>query len=141
VLLAQPEHAECLAAIDAAVRLAREAPATPATVAQLGQGWVGEEALAIALFCALTADDFASSVILAVNHDGDSDSTGAITGNILGALLGESAISAAWLDQLELRAEIATLADDLYRHFGDENGAALVALGHDATDWEKYPGW
>jgi ADP-ribosylglycohydrolase len=140
-LLARPDHAECLAAIDAAVQLAREAPATPATVARLGQGWVGEEALAIALFCALVADDFASGVILAVNHDGDSDSTGAITGNILGALHGESAIPAPWLAQLELRAEIATLADDLHRHFGGDNGQPLTPLADDTADWGKYPGW
>jgi len=45
---------------------------------------VAEEALAIALFCALKAENFAHGVLLAVNHSGDSDSVGAITGNILG---------------------------------------------------------
>lgn len=141
LLITHQHHAECLAAVDAAVQLAREAPATPATVARLGQGWVAEEALAIALFCALTAEDFASGVILAVNHSGDSDSTGAITGNLLGALLGAGALPAHWLERLELRAEIGALADDLHRHFGGEDGAALATLADDAADWEKYPGW
>jgi ADP-ribosylglycohydrolase len=53
----------------------------------MGGGWVGEEALAIALYCALSAqDDFARAVLLAMNHSGDSDSTGAITGNLVGLI-------------------------------------------------------
>jgi hypothetical protein len=36
-----------------------------------------------------------------------------MTGNLLGALWGEAAIPVAWLDALELRAEIAVLADRL----------------------------
>lgn len=56
---------------------------------QLGEGWVGEEALAISLFCCLRhQNSFADAVSFAVNHNGDSDSTGAITGNIIGAYLG-----------------------------------------------------
>ena len=58
----------------------------------LGEGWVGEEALAIAVHCALTPADFRSGVLHAVNHGGDSDSTGAICGNLLGASLGAEAI-------------------------------------------------
>ena len=56
------------------------------------------------------ADDFESGVRLAVNHGGDSDSTGAITGNLLGTLHGAGAIPERWLAQLELRAEIEDLA-------------------------------
>jgi ADP-ribosylglycohydrolase len=48
-----------------------------------------------------------------VNHSGDSDSTGAIAGNLLGAMLGEAAIPPDWLAGLELRAEIIRVADDL----------------------------
>lgn len=51
--------------------------------------------------------------MLAVNHSGNSDSTGAITGNICGALYGVDSIPARWLDQLELRNEIEMLANDL----------------------------
>ena len=70
---------------------------------KIGQGWVGEEALAIAVYCSLKyPDDFTKAVCVAVNHDGDSDSTGAITGNIMGTLLGESAISEKYLENLEL---------------------------------------
>jgi ADP-ribosylglycohydrolase len=52
-------------------------------------------------------------VTLAVNHDGDSDSTGAITGSVLGALHGDQAIPSRWLDLLELRDVVTMMADDL----------------------------
>ena len=58
-------------------------------IGHLGEGWTGEEALAIALYCALKHfDSFEEAMIAAVNHGGDSDSTGAVTGNILGAAVG-----------------------------------------------------
>ena len=64
----------------------------------LGEGWVADETLAIAIYCALTyAHDFDKALIAAVNHDGDSDSTGAVTGNILGASLGLDGIPAKYL--------------------------------------------
>ena len=84
-------------------------------IAELGEGWVGEEALAVSLYCALRyPDDPAKCLIAAVNHDGDSDSTGAIAGNILGARLGFSALPAALTDQLEGVPELTALADRLY---------------------------
>src|SRR5919202_5697297 len=42
-----PQHAECLAAVEAAVALAQAGPATPERLQTLGGGWVGEEAMAI----------------------------------------------------------------------------------------------
>lgn len=81
---------------------------------RLGEGWVGEEALAIAVFCALRyQNDFESAIITAVNHAGDSDSTGAITGNLLGAYLGMSAIPDKYLKELELYDVMIEIADDL----------------------------
>ncbi len=108
-----PGHEECAQAVGRALRLARDAPAVPETVEQLGQGWVAEEALAIALFCALTAPDFTHGVLLAVNHSGDSDSTGALTGNLLGAHWGREAIPGSWLERLELREVIERMAGEL----------------------------
>lgn len=70
---------------------------------ELGGGWGGEEALAIAIYCCLKyPDDIRKMLIAAVNHSGDSDSTGAVAGNILGAYLGMDAIPKDWLDRLEL---------------------------------------
>jgi ADP-ribosylglycohydrolase len=108
-------HQECLDVVARAVALAGSGRApSPEVVESLGEGWTGEEALAIAVYCGLAArGDFARGVILAVNHGGDSDSTGAICGNLLGAALGVAAIPAAWLAALELREELKTLARDL----------------------------
>ena len=95
----------------------------PATIESLGGGWVGEEALAIGLYCALVAgDDLVKGVSLAVNHSGDSDSTGSITGNLIGALMGEQAVPKEWLSQLELADVIKQVGDDLFTTFeGTEN--------------------
>jgi ADP-ribosylglycohydrolase len=95
---------------------------------------VAEEALAIALYCALVAPNLEEAVVLAVNHSGDSDSTGAIAGNLCGALYGADSIPARWLDPLELRDAITAMADDLTElHEGKLE---------EVTDylWERYPG-
>lgn len=107
-------NCEVARALQAAVTAAGSQPATPETAEWLGEGWVAEEALAIAVYCALTAPDFRSGVLLAVNHGGDSDSTGAICGNLLGAALGASAIGPGLLSGLEGRDVIEQTADSLY---------------------------
>jgi ADP-ribosylglycohydrolase len=53
-----------------------------------------------------------TGLLLAVNHSGDSDSTGAICGNLLGALHGETALPAGLVAELEGRGTILQLADD-----------------------------
>jgi len=60
--------------------------------------------IAISIYCALVASDFRQGVILAVNHDGDSDSTGSITGNLLGTMNGLKAIPGEWLQMEAQRA-------------------------------------
>lgn len=85
-------------------------------ISHLGEGWTGEEALAIALYCALKHfDSFEDAMIAAVNHGGDSDSTGAVTGNILGTAIGYEAIPQYYKDDLEMHNLILHMADDLYR--------------------------
>lgn len=131
VVATHPGSDECVRALQAAIRAARTTAPSAETVERLGAGWVAEEALAIAVYCALVAgDDFAAGVRLAVNHSGDSDSTGAITGNILGALLGEDAIPARWRERVELRDTILQLADDLFAGWSGD------------IEWmDRYPGW
>lgn len=81
---------------------------------KLGEGWVAEETLAIAIYCSLKYQtDFSKAIIAAVNHNGDSDSTGAVTGNIIGALLGFDAIEDKWKKNLELFDVIEEMALDL----------------------------
>ena len=139
ILSAQAAHEETARAVHAARALAASDLPPEEAIARLGQGWVAEEALAIAIYCALVATDLRHGVILAVNHDGDSDSTGAIAGNLLGAIHGVDAIPSEWLEPLELREVITTVADDLH-DFVDWS----VGTGEDdATEmvWERYPGF
>ncbi len=85
-------------------------------ISALGEGWVGDEALVIALYCALRHfDNFEEALIAAVNHPGDSDSTGAVCGNILGAAIGYEAIPQHFKDDVEMHNLILHMADDLYR--------------------------
>lgn len=114
-LFGQDRHwPELRALVDQAEALAKNDAADPDNIHALGGGWVAEETLAIAIYCALRyPDDFSRGVIAAVNHSGDSDSTGAVTGNILGAWLGCAAIEEKWRQNLELRDVILEMADDL----------------------------
>jgi ADP-ribosyl-[dinitrogen reductase] hydrolase len=125
-------HEETVAAVEAALGLAAEGTPSPEAVESLGGGWVAEEALAIGLYCALVARDFAHGVLLAVNHGGDSDSTGSIAGNLLGLVQGVEAIPRRWLERLELRDVITEVADDLWAHFGS-------AARADCHDRDRYP--
>jgi len=103
-----------MAVIDCAVDLSENDLEDLDNIHMLGEGWVAEETLGISLYCALRyQDDFSSGIIAAVNHNGDSDSTGAVTGNILGALLGYDAIANQWKHDLELSDVILEIADDL----------------------------
>lgn len=128
-LLAWDGHEEQVTALDAAVAHGRP---TPESIAEkLGGGWTGEEALAIAVAAALAAEDMRDGLLLAVNHSGDSDSTGAICGNILGAMQGTAAIPPEWLAELELRDVIEQVTRDALAEFGD----APPAWG------DRYPAW
>lgn len=122
--------------IGRAVELAESDTADLEAIHRLGRGWVGDEALAIAIYCALKySRDFDRALIAAINHNGDSDSTGAITGNILGAYLGLAGIPEKYTRDLELLEELTELADDLYDGYprkGDERYTA-----DRARNWQK----
>ena len=88
-----------------------------AAIHALGKGWVAEEALAIAIYCALRyGHDIAGALIAAVNHEGDSDSTGSITGNIIGAKIGYSNIPSKYTETLEMRDVILRVADEMFKY-------------------------
>ncbi len=112
-LKSRPNHEETLQALEQARSLADFRLPVAEAIAELGEGWIAEEALAIAVYCSLVAKTFEEGVVYAVNHSGDSDSTGAMTGNLLGALHGLDAIPERWLRPLELREVISEVADDL----------------------------
>lgn len=105
---------ELCSIIDKAVSCADNNDSDRNNIKILGEGWVAEETLAIAIYCALRYEhDFSGGIIAAVNHDGDSDSTGAVVGNILGAINGFEAIDKKWKNNLELYDVILEMADDL----------------------------
>jgi ADP-ribosylglycohydrolase len=124
---------DLVARLEAALRLSANGPVLDPEelVRELGEGWVAEEALAVALYAVLvTAPDgpaaapaapaagqpeahFRAAIALAVNHSGDSDSTASIAGNILGTLYGEQCLPAAWLEALEAPEVIRGMASRL----------------------------
>ncbi|MEV6874907.1 ADP-ribosylglycohydrolase family protein [Amycolatopsis sp. NPDC051128] len=113
-------HEEQSTALDAALALAEQGPPTPEKLESLGQGNVGETALSMSVYVALTTTDVDTALLAAVNHSGDSDSTGSVCGNLVGAMYGEEALRRSWLDQLELRDVIVGLADDALTEFGPD---------------------
>lgn len=114
--LSEMEYHPMKCLLEKAILLSENRKADTENIAELGEGWTGDEALAIAVYCALRhPDDFSAAVIAAVNHGGDSDSTGAITGNIVGAWVGYDAIEEKWKNALELKDIILEMADDLFK--------------------------
>lgn len=109
---------EVSGALIAASRLTHSGePATAETVEQLGGGWVADEALAIALYCLLIGEDVPSGLLLAVNHGGDSDSTGSLAGQLFGAIHGPTALPWSLLEELECGAAIEQISRDLASAF------------------------
>lgn len=109
---------ETLGKVDEALRLAQGNKSVEKALIQLGEGWVGEEALTVSLYCALRFEnDFSAGVRAAVNHSGDSDSTGAITGAVLGTKLGLESIPKHWIEKLENAREIQNLGEKVFEIF------------------------
>jgi ADP-ribosylglycohydrolase len=134
LLAGQDDRGETVDAIVRARELAARGAPTPDEVELLGGGWVGEEALAIALVCALTVNSpspgaTAAALWRAVLHSGDSDSTASLTGNLLGAMHGTACLPSRWLEELELKDVIERIAEDLF---------ASAILGTE-LDHEAYP--
>ena len=106
-----------------AVQLAHSDLSDADAIRELGEGWVAEETWAIALYSAIRhIDSVEDAIIASVNHDGDSDSTGSVCGNIMGAIYGYEHIKERNIfcpegkqleETLELSEIILALADDL----------------------------
>jgi len=80
----------------------------------LGQGWIGEEAVALALYCFLRyPNDYKKIVLRGANTNGDSDSIACIAGGISGARLGAEAIPKEWLIPIEKADQLAVPAEQL----------------------------
>lgn len=132
-------HEETYRAVSTAVDGAAILEVEPALVEGLGQGWVAEEALAISLFCCLGVADPRQALLASVNHGGDSDSTGSIAGNILGAVHGVDALPSHWVEQVELSQLVMQISDDLYDFpKWDAQGSDNPCVRE--TRWADYPG-
>jgi ADP-ribosylglycohydrolase len=127
-----PQGQEVEQAIATAVNLAESGDPSPEKVELLGGGWVAEEALAMGVYVALVHPfEIDAAIRLAVNHSGDSDSTGSICGQLVGTALGVEAISDRWLKDLELADVIDRIATDLHDAF----------IEGKEIDWDRYPGY
>jgi hypothetical protein len=125
-----------MAMVNKALELAKKDIPDHEAISQLGEGWTGDEALAIAIYCAMRhLDSVEDAIIASVNHDGDSDSTGSVCGNIMGAIYGYEHIKERNIfcpegctleDVLELSEVTLAMADDLY--------AGCVCSGHNPID-------
>lgn len=109
-------------------------------ISQIGSGWTGDEALSIALYSSIKyKKDIKKALVVAVNHDGDSDSTGSITGQILGAYLGIDNIPNEYIDKLELKDIILKLAQDLYNGITDSDLKDVNSEASKKYVYNKYP--
>ena len=100
--------------VNKAIKLSTENKSDIESIKEIGEGWVAEEAFAIALYsCLKYPNSFEDAVVCAVNHDGDSDSTGAVAGNIIGTALGLTNIPKYYVDNVELKDTILEIAYDL----------------------------
>lgn len=120
---AVPDDGGTTAALRAAIALAGSEdgrPQLPGVLpAELGEGWVAEEALAMAVYAVLVTDGtavqptnhFRAALHLAINHGGDSDSTASLAGQLLGARYGTAIFpdhaAPGWIGEREVVAEAA----------------------------------
>jgi ADP-ribosylglycohydrolase len=114
ILVKYDNHDETLSAIEKAIILAEGSDKPSTALKKLGEGWTADEALAMAVYCAIKEQDVKKALIAAVNHDGDSDSTGSICGNIIGTAYGIDLIPKDWIDKIELNPLIFDLSGKLY---------------------------
>ncbi|MFX1480244.1 MAG: ADP-ribosylglycohydrolase family protein [Promethearchaeota archaeon] len=88
----------------------------------IGEGWVGDEAFAMALYSAIQyPNDLKSCLRVSVNHDGDSDSVACIAGSILGAFHGISIIPNIWIDRLAEKKRMESLLREIVEFFEEFN--------------------
>ena len=114
ILTSYQGHEETLTAVNRALAVAAEkAKDHSGAVEKLGAGWVGEEALAIALYSVLSANSFVEALVIAANHSGDSDSTASIAGQLWGAMNGLAGIPNDWIMALDVLHPLLHLSRQL----------------------------
>ncbi|MFH1227749.1 MAG: ADP-ribosylglycohydrolase family protein [Planctomycetota bacterium] len=126
---------ETLEKVQLAQKLSRSKKPVNESIEMIGQGWVGEEALGISLYCALKfPSDYYKAVLASVNHSGDSDTTGTITGAILGTILGIEGIPGKWVKGVENSDKIKGIADDMFKYIIESH-----EIHRHSSEYVKYP--
>lgn len=106
-------------------KAARSIVPNVAALESIGAGWLGHEALFMALLCVERhPDSLVEALRLAANINGDSDSVASIAGGIQGARLGAGALPSLWVEALEGRAVLEALAAALAEKKAQLDGAA-----------------
>ncbi|MET9619964.1 ADP-ribosylglycohydrolase family protein [Streptomyces sp. NPDC006464] len=138
-LSSRPGHEPVTAALQQALGAVRQGMPNAARVIALGADVDrAENQLAVAVYCALVGEDIRHGLRLAVNHGGPSAATGALTGSLLGALHGETALPPAWLAELEGRSTVLEISDDFAMEM--TQGAALHSPSESSPGWlARYP--
>ncbi|UXY28183.1 ADP-ribosylglycohydrolase family protein [Streptomyces sp. HUAS TT20] len=138
LLAVRPGHQPVSDALQHALGTVRQGMPGPARVEELAGDGAADGLLAAAVYCALVGEDVRHGLCLAVNQAGPSGATGALTGGLLGALHGETALPPAWLAELEGRPTILELADDFAMEM--TQGPALHGPAGAAPGWlARYP--
>jgi ADP-ribosylglycohydrolase len=133
-LVRWPGHEETLRALDAALEWGARGRVRPDELSRgIGNGSTAEEALAIGVYAALVTDNVEDALVLAVDHRGALDATGAVGGSIAGAIYGNEARPREWINAVELGEVAGSLAWDSMREF---------FRPPDDLEWlARYPAW
>ena len=124
---------EVAAWVRMALQLAEDQTTTPIEAMERLRCENAAQVLAGGIYAAVVCEnDFDAAMIAAVNHSGRSAAVGAITGAILGARMGESALPEFYLESLECLEPLRELADDLYQGYPMIVGGKLFD-----GDWER----
>lgn len=91
-------------------------------IKQIGQGWVAEETLMIALYCVIQAKSFEECIILAANHDGDTDSTAALAGHLYGLINPNEVMNSKFFSRVNEKDLILDYSNKLFNVIVNKNG-------------------
>ncbi|AYN40806.1 ADP-ribosylglycohydrolase family protein [Streptomyces dangxiongensis] len=138
LLAVRPGHEPVADALRHALSAVRQGVPDPDRVEELAGDGTADGLLAAAVYCALVGEDVRHGLCLAVNQSGPSAAAGALTGGLLGALHGETALPPAWLAELEGRPTMLELADDFAMEM--TQGPALHGPAGSSPGWlARYP--
>ncbi|MEW2569282.1 ADP-ribosylglycohydrolase family protein [Streptomyces sp. NPDC047070] len=138
LLAPRPGQQKVAEALQRALGAVRQGMPSPQRVEDLAGEGTAEGLLSVAVYCALVGEDTRHGLCLSVNHGGPSGATGALTGGLLGALHGETALPPSWLAELEGRPTMLVLADDFAMEM--TQGPALHGPAGSSPGWlARYP--